>query len=302
LDLVECSITNEAGMDAIFAAHSFDAVIHFAALRFVGDSVSQPVRYYDTNLNGSLVLFRLMAKHGVKAIAFSSSGTVYGGSPSPLVEATSETGKGILNPYSFSKYVIERMLEDVYTADPTMQIAVLRYFNPCGAHPSGTIGEDPNGKPSSLFPFTLQVLTKRRAKLTVFGDDFPTRDGTCIRDYVHVVDIAEAHAKAIAWLFKSENAGGIFDNFNLGTGTGSTVLEVIAALGDAAGFPVPHDIGGRREGDLAVTYCVPDKAKAILGWEAQYTLPDMCKHAWNWSQQNPQGYPKPEEAIARAEQ
>ena len=222
LALVECDITDEAALDAVFTTYSFDAVIHFAGLRFVGESVKHPIDYYHANLQGSLVLFRLMVKHGVKAIAFSSSGTVYGGSASPLSEATSETGSGILNPYSFSKYVIERMLKDVHTANPDMRVAVLRYFNPVGAHESGTIGEDPNGVPTSLFPYTLQVLTGRRPKLTVFGSDFPTRDGTCIRDYVHVVDIARGHADAIAWLNKDENAAGVFDSFNFGTGTGST--------------------------------------------------------------------------------
>jgi len=290
IHFIEGDITSKEHMDAAFAAHpDVSMVVHFAGLRFVGESKEQPWTYYHNNLTGSLTLFDAMQRAGVGTIVFSSSGTTYGEAESPLVE-TMETGNGITNPYSFSKYVIERMLKDLHYASPTMKVVILRYFNPVGAHASGMIGEDPCGVPTSLFPYTLQVLVERRAKLTVFGSDFDTRDGTCVRDYVHVEDVARGHLDAIHWLQQDQNSDGVLDAFNFGTGTGSTVLEVVEEMGKAAGKPVTHEIGPRRHGDLASTFCDPSKAKSVLGWEAKHSLGDMCRHAWNWQSKNPKGY------------
>merc|ERR1712166_1570661 len=247
IHFMEGNICCQDQMDAAFAAHpGISMVVHFAGLRFVGESKEQPWTYYH-NLTGSLTLFKAMEKAGCKSIVFSSSGTTYGEAESPLVE-TMETGNGITNPYSFTKYVIERMLKDLHYANPSMKVVILRYFNPVGAHESGTIGEDPCGVPTSLFPYALQVLVGRRPKLVVFGDDFDTRDGTCIRDYVHVCDVARGHLDAVKWATKAENAEGVLDTFNFGTGTGSTVLEVVEAMQAAAGKPLTHEIGPRRHG------------------------------------------------------
>jgi len=290
IHFMEGNICCQDQMDAAFAAHpGISMVVHFAGLRFVGESKEQPWTYYHNNLTGSLTLFKAMEKAGCKSIVFSSSGTTYGEAESPLVE-TMETGNGITNPYSFTKYVIERMLKDLHYANPSMKVVILRYFNPVGAHESGTIGEDPCGVPTSLFPYALQVLVGRRPKLVVFGDDFDTRDGTCIRDYVHVCDVARGHLDAVKWATKAENAEGVLDTFNFGTGTGSTVLEVVEAMQAAAGKPLTHEIGPRRHGDLASTFCNPDKAKLVLGWEPKFTLAEMCASSWNWQSQNPQGY------------
>jgi len=290
IHFIEGDITSQQQMDDAFKAHpEISMVVHFAGLRFVGESKEQPWTYYHNNLTGSLTLFKAMEKAGCNTIVFSSSGTTYGSAESPLVE-TMEAGNGITNPYSYTKYVIERMLQDFHYANNSMKIAILRYFNPVGAHESGDIGEDPCGVPTSLFPYALQVLVGRRPKLVVFGDDFDTRDGTCIRDYVHVVDVARGHLDAVNWLSKEENSAGVIDVFNFGTGTGSTVLEVVHEMSQAAGKDLVHEIGPRRHGDLAATFCNPDKAKTVLGWEAKYTLADMCKHAWAWQSKNPNGY------------
>ena len=227
-------------------------------------------------------------KHGVKQLVFSSSCTVYGDAASPVTEA-SQVGVGITNAYAETKYTVETMLRHVYDSDPEWQIAVLRYFNPVGAHSSGLIGEDPRGIPNCLMPYALQVLVGRRDQLTVFGSDYPTRDGTCIRDYIHVVDVARGHIDALRWLDGMRPKGAI-DHFNFGTGRGTTVLELVAALEKASGKTLNKVMGPRREGDLAEMWCVPDKAKQMLGWEAKYGIDTISEDAWRWQCQNPQGY------------
>jgi UDP-glucose 4-epimerase len=243
--------------------------------------------YYTNNLKGSINLFEVMAEHGCKTLAFSSSCTVYGGSPSPLAE-DSPTGAGITNAYARTKFMIEEVLKDLYAADPTWKVAILRYFNPVGAHPSGLIGEDPRGIPNCLMPYVLQVLVGRLGQLTVYGSDYETRDGTPIRDYIHVVDVARGHLDALAWMGKQ--SGGLLDTFNFGTGNGVTVFELVHAMERASGKKVPLSVGPRRPGDLTQSFCVPEKAARVLGWKAQLSLDDMCRDAWKWQSENPNGF------------
>ena len=294
LACVELDIRDRAALERLFAdtaarGDAFGGCIHFAAFKAVGESRQKPLMYFDNNVTGSVVLLETLAKHGVKQFVFSSSCTVYGAAASPVSEDSS-TGVGITNAYAQTKYTVETMLRHLQAADPSWRIAVLRYFNPVGAHASGLIGEDPCGIPNCLMPYALQVLVGRREKLTVFGNDYPTRDGTCIRDYIHVVDVARGHIDALRWLEGLPANEGTIDYFNFGTGRGTTVLELVAALEKASGKTLNKVMGARREGDLAEMWCVPEKAKRVLGWEAKYDIDTISEDAWRFQSQNPQGY------------
>ncbi|MBN1777844.1 MAG: UDP-glucose 4-epimerase GalE [Clostridiales bacterium] len=281
----EADVCDEKAMDAIFAQHGFDAIIHFAGYKAVGESVEKPLAYYRNNLDSALTLCETMKKHGVKRIVFSSSATVY--SPEcvpPLAEGMARGG--CVNPYAWTKFMIEQILTDTAAANPGWSVALLRYFNPIGAHKSGTIGEDPVGIPNNLMPFITQVASGVRDKLNVFGDDYPTPDGTCIRDYIHVVDLAKGHVAACDYLMAHRGVEAI----NLGTGTGYSVFDVIRAFESATGIQIPYEVVGRRAGDLPVSYSDPSKAKKLLGWTAGKTLDDMCRDSWRWQSQNPKGY------------
>jgi len=261
-----------------------EAVVHFAALKAVGESVQKPLEYYTNNLNCTLAVLNAMRQHGVHKFVFSSSATVYGEPETvPVVEdfPTSAT-----NPYGATKLFIERILTDLCAAEPTFSAALLRYFNPIGAHPSGLIGEDPNGIPNNLVPYIAQVAVGRLERLTVWGDDYPTPDGTGVRDYIHVMDLARGHVSALK---KLDETGGLFV-CNLGTGKGYSVLEVIAAYAKASGREIPYVIGPRRPGDVAALYADPTRAKAAMGWQAEFGIDTMCADSWHWQSTNPQGY------------
>ena len=269
----------------LFGQHDIDAVIHFAGLKAVGESVEKPLAYYQNNVMGSVILFEQMAAAGVKNLVFSSSATVYGDPIAlPLVE-TMPVGTPT-NPYGMSKLMIENILKDIYKSDHDWNIALLRYFNPVGAHPSGLIGEDPNGLPNNLMPFISQVAVGKRAQLSVFGDDYDTHDGTGVRDYIHVEDLANGHLKA---LDKLHTQCGLV-TYNLGTGTGYSVLDMVKAFEQQSGKPVPYQICPRREGDVAACFANPEKALNELGWKAHKTISDMCADSWRWQSQNPDGY------------
>jgi UDP-glucose 4-epimerase len=273
---VEGDMRDAGLLDEIFARHRFDTVIHFAGLKAVGESVSKPLEYYENNVHGSMVLFRAMARHAVKRLVFSSSATVYGDPESlpiredALLRAT--------NPYGRTKLMIEEMLEDIVRADPDWRVATLRYFNPIGAHESGLIGEAPNGIPNNLLPYVAQVATGKLEHLPVFGDDYPTPDGTGVRDYIHVVDLALGHLKAFDYLMS--NTG--LHVYNLGTGQGYSVLEIVRAFERASGRNVPHQVVARRVGDIASCYANAEKALKELGWKAEHGLNEMCADAWRW--------------------
>lgn len=282
----ECDIRDKEGMDKIFKAEDIDSVIHFAGLKAVGESVHKPLEYFDNNVNGTLVLLEVMRDNGCKKIVFSSSATVYGmKNISPLTEDM-EVG-GVTNPYGRTKYMIECILKDLYTSDNSWSICLLRYFNPIGAHKSGTMGEDPNGIPNNLMPYITQVAIGKMEYLNVWGDDYDTHDGTGVRDYIHVVDLALGHVKAVE---KVEEASGLYI-YNLGTGTGYSVLDVVNAFEKASGVKVPYKIGPRREGDIATCYSDPSKAYKELGWKAERGIEEMCEDSWRWQSQNPDGYP-----------
>jgi len=280
----QVDIRDRAGLDGVFSAAPIESVIHFAGLKAVGESVAQPLRYYDNNINGTLVLLEAMRAARVKNLVFSSSATVYGDPAS--VPITEEFPLSAVNPYGRSKLFIEEMLRDLARAEPDWQIALLRYFNPSGADPSGRIGEDPNGIPNNLVPYIAQVAVGRLAELAVFGGDYPTRDGTGVRDYIHVVDLAIGHLKALT---KLASRPGIV-TYNLGTGRGYSVLEMVEAFGRAAGRPIPYRITARRPGDAAECWADPSRARQELGWEAVRTLDDMCQDVWRWQSGNPNGY------------
>lgn len=282
----ECDIRDKEGMDKIFKAEDIDSVIHFAGLKAVGESVHKPLEYFDNNVNGTLVLLDVMRNNGCKKIVFSSSATVYGmNNISPLTEDM-EVG-GVTNPYGRTKYMIECILKDLYTSDNSWSICLLRYFNPIGAHKSGTMGEDPNGIPNNLMPYITQVAIGKMEYLNIWGDDYDTHDGTGVRDYIHVVDLALGHVKAVE---KVEEASGLYI-YNLGTGTGYSVLDVVKAFEKASGVKVPYKIGPRREGDIATCYSDPSKAYKELGWKAERGIEEMCEDSWRWQSQNPNGYP-----------
>ncbi|MEZ2758759.1 UDP-glucose 4-epimerase GalE [Providencia vermicola] len=272
-------------LDTIFANHQIHSVIHFAGLKAVGESVEKPIEYYDVNVNGTLVLVESMKKAGVKSLIFSSSATVYG--EPEHIPLTEEASVGNTNsPYGTSKYMVERILTDLNIADSEWSISLLRYFNPVGAHNSGLMGEDPNGIPNNLTPFIAQVAVGRRKELAVFGGDYSTKDGTGVRDYIHVMDLADGHIAALNKV--SQQAG--LHIYNLGTGTGTSVLEVVAAFEKAVGKPIPYTISARRPGDIAEYWSTPAKAQRDLGWTAKYSIQDMADDVWRWQSMNPNGY------------
>lgn len=273
---IEGDIRDRAAMEAAFAAHPVDAVIHFAGLKAVGESVAQPLRYYDNNFNGSLVLLESMAKAGVKTLVFSSSATVYGDPAS--VPITEDFPLSATNPYGRSKLMIEDMLRDLSVSDPSWRIALLRYFNPVGAHESGLIGEEPSGIPNNLLPYIAQVADGRREFLSVYGGDYPTPDGTGMRDYIHVVDLAIGHVKTLSKLATSQ---GVL-TYNLGTGRGNSVLEMVRAFEQASGKTIPYKIVDRRPGDIAKCYADPARAQTELGWKAERDVAQMCADAWRY--------------------
>ncbi len=284
----EADLCDMAALNRIFAENpSIESVIHFAGLKAVAESVAIPLRYYQNNLQSTLNLCDCMAKYGVKTIVFSSSATVYGEQKEMPIRETAELHR-TTNPYGETKQMIERILTDIQKADPDWSVSILRYFNPVGAHPSGMIGEDPRGIPNNLFPYVTQVAMGRRAFLQVTGDDYDTPDGTGVRDYIHVVDLARAHVKA---LIRARQVT-MLEHFNIGTGHGYSVLDVVKTFESSTGRKVPYRIAPRRPGDIATCYADPTKAKTVLGWEAEYDLTDMCIHAANWQSQNPDGYPE----------
>lgn len=282
----ECDIRDTEGMDRIFKENEIDAVIHFAGLKAVGESCEKPLEYYDNNIGGTLKLCDVMRNNGCKNIVFSSSATVYGmNNISPLKE-TMKTG-GTTNPYGTTKYMIEIILEDLCKADSEWNVTLLRYFNPIGAHKSGRIGENPNGIPNNLMPYITQVAIGKRPFLSVYGDDYDTADGTGVRDYIHVVDLAEGHVKAVENILEGQKGVQVF---NLGTGVGYSVLDIVKAFNKAYGKELPYKIAPRRPGDLAVCYSDPSKAKEVLGWEAKRGIEEMCEDSWRWQSNNPNGY------------
>lgn len=278
-------ILDKAALEQVFIENKPDSVIHFAGLKAVGESVSIPLKYYHNNITGTLILCELMEKYQVKNLVFSSSATVYGDPASvPIAE---EFPLSVTNPYGRTKLMIEEILKDLHVADASWNIALLRYFNPIGAHESGTIGEDPNGIPNNLVPYITQVAVGKLKEVKVFGDDYNTVDGTGVRDYIHVVDLAKGHIKALEKL-SGEHVG--VREYNLGTGNGYSVLQVIKAFSEACGKDIPYKIAGRRPGDIAACYAKPDRAKNELDWTAEKGLPEMCVDSWRWQSQNPEGY------------
>ena len=284
LDFVEADIRDGQAMRRVLADYGIDAVMHFAGLKAVGESVSQPLRYYDNNINGTLQLLEAMAAEGVRKLVFSSSATVYGDPASnPIRE---DFALGATNPYGRTKQQIEEILRDLYASDNHWDISILRYFNPVGAHHSGLIGEDPSDIPNNLMPYIAQTASGLRKELSVFGGDYPTRDGTGVRDYIHVVDLAKGHLKALEKL--AEKPGCI--THNLGTGRGYSVLEMVAAFAAASGGDIPYQIVARRPGDIAQCYADSTRAQQELGWRAEKNLQAMCDDTWHWQRQNPRGY------------
>ena len=283
--LYEADIQDREAVQAILAKEQPETVIHFAGLKAVGESVAKPLKYYRNNINTTLSLLEAMADTGVKRIIFSSSATVYGEqNPAPYNE---EMPKGLCtNPYGWTKSMMEQILADAATANPELGVVLLRYFNPIGAHESGRIGEDPQGIPNNLMPYVSQVAVGRREQLTVFGGDYDTPDGTCLRDYIHVMDLADGHVKAVE--FAAGHKG--VEIFNLGTGKPYSVLDIVNTFQQVNGVKVNYAIGPRRAGDLPVCYADAGKAKKVLGWEAKRTLADMCRDSWNWQKNNPDGY------------
>ena len=278
-------VRDEALLRRIFTAHSIDCVIHFAGLKAVGESVAQPWRYYDNNLNSTLVLTKVMEAVGVKKLIFSSSATVYTADNEMPLQEDSRTG-GCTNPYGWTKYMTEKILAGLAAADPEWSVVLLRYFNPIGAHASGLIGEDPRGIPNNLMPYITQVAVGRREKLSIYGNDYDTHDGTGVRDYIHVVDLAKGHVAAVS--YADRNTG--CEVFNLGTGTGYSVLDMVESFVAANQVAVPYKIVERRPGDIATCYADPSKSAMALGWKAEKMLTDMCRDSWNWQSKNPNGY------------
>ena len=278
-------VRDRDAMEKIFGENQFDAVIHYAGLKSVGESVAKPLEYYENNMVATFVLVDVMRKHGCKNIIFSSSATVYG--DPAMIPITEECPKGYCtNPYGQTKWMLEEVLKDVHHADPEWNVVLLRYFNPIGAHPSGRIGEDPNGIPNNLMPYITQVAVGKREELGVFGNDYDTPDGTGVRDYIHVCDLAAGHVCALKAI--ERNCG--LAVYNLGTGHGYSVLDVVKAFENANGIKIKYSIKPRRAGDIATCYCNPAKAKAELGWEAHYGIEEMCRDSWNWQKNNPNGY------------
>lgn len=284
LKFYKLDILNREGMYNVFEENDIEAVIHFAGLKAVGESVEEPLRYYQNNITGTLVLCEAMQRYGVKNMVFSSSATVYGmDNESPLTE---DLPLSATNPYGWTKIMIEQILRDIYASDGTWSIVLLRYFNPIGAHESGRLGEDPNGIPNNLMPYITQVAAGKRKMLNIFGNDYDTYDGTGIRDYIHVVDLAKGHLKALQKVIESNG----IDAYNLGTGIGYSVLDVVKAFEKATGKEIPYIMADRRAGDIASCYADPSKAYRELGWKAEKDIYDMCKDAWRWQVNNPNGY------------
>lgn len=285
IPFVKADIRDREALEDIFAAHRFEACIHFAGLKAVGESVAKPLEYYENNMNGTFVLLDVMRKHGCKNIIFSSSATVYG--DPAIIPITEECPKGhCTNPYGQTKSMLEQVMIDVQKADPEWNVVLLRYFNPIGAHASGRIGENPNGIPNNLMPYITQVAVGKRECLGVFGNDYPTHDGTGVRDYIHVVDLATAHVAALQAISRKQGLA----IYNIGTGHGYSVLDVVNAFIRVNGVDIPYQIKPRRAGDIATCYCDPAKAEKELGWKAQFGLDEMCRDSWNWQRNNPNGY------------
>ena len=289
IPFVKGDIRDKEQLRELFSSYSIDGVIHFAGLKAVGESVQKPLEYYDNNVIGTLRLLEVMREFDCKSIIFSSSATVYGEPERVPIKEEFPTGNGITNPYGRSKYMIEEILKDLSISDSSWKIIILRYFNPIGAHESGLIGEDPNGIPNNLMPYISQVAVGKLNELQVFGDDYPTVDGTGVRDYIHVVDLANAHVKAIEYIQKQD----VMQEpliVNVGTGMGYSVLEVVKAFERASGKAVPKKIVARRAGDIAICYADASRAQEILGWSAKFDLEKMCVDSWNWQRKNPDGY------------
>ena len=285
LKFYEGDVRDEALLHRIFAENEIGCVIHFAGLKAVGESVAKPWAYYDNNLNSTLVLTKAMKQAGMKNIIFSSSATVYAADNEMPLRETSRTG-GCTNPYGWTKYMTEQILSGIAHAEPDWSVCLLRYFNPIGAHESGRIGEDPRGIPNNLMPYITQVAIGRREFLSIYGNDYDTHDGTGVRDYIHVVDLAKGHVAAVKYTVEHNGC----EVFNLGTGTGYSVLDMVKAFNEANGLNLPYKIVDRRPGDIATCYADPAKSEKILGWKAEHTLTDMCRDSWNWQKQNPKGY------------
>lgn len=284
IPFIEADVRDQSALDDIFTTYSIDSVIHFAGLKAVGESVAKPLEYYDNNLVSTLALLEAMREHSVKQLVFSSSATVYG-SPSELpLRETSTVGVGLTNPYGKTKYMIEQIIQDYCAADPAFEATILRYFNPIGAHQSGQIGEDPNGIPNNLLPYVAQVAVGKLQSVGVFGNDYDTPDGTGIRDYIHVVDLARGHVAALQHMKDGANV------YNLGTGSGTSVLEIIKAFSKACGHDLPYDIKPRRAGDIAACYADCSKAERELGWRAELSIEQACADSWRWQSQNPNGF------------
>jgi UDP-glucose 4-epimerase len=277
-------LRDRGALTALFAAYRFDAVLHFAALKAVGDSCRRPLEYFDNNISGTIVLLQVMQDAGVRRLVFSSSATVYG--EPAQVPVREDAGLSVMNPYGRTKLVAEQLIGDLCTADPGFRAANLRYFNPVGAHASGLIGEDPCGEPTNLMPYICQVAVGAREKLRVFGGDYPTVDGTGVRDYIHVVDLARAHVDALEYMVRTDRSLTV----NLGTGRGVSVLELVRAFERASGRCVPYEIVDRRPGDAASVFADPSLAHALLGWRAEFDVDAMCRDAWRWQSMNPEGY------------
>ncbi len=286
IPFVNCDIRDKSGLEKVFSENKIDAVIHFAGLKAVGESCDKPLLYYDNNVGGTVTLCEVMAKYGCKKLIFSSSATVYGSSSQPPFNEEMPVGEGITNPYGRTKFIIEEILRDLYKSDPSWSICLLRYFNPVGAHESGLIGENPNGIPNNLMPYITQVAVGKREKLSVFGDDYDTHDGTGVRDYIHVVDLADGHVKS---LNKIKDRSGMF-TYNLGTGTGYSVLDLVKAFEEASGREIPYVVTERRDGDIDSCYSNPKKAENELRFKAERSLLEMCRDSWNWQSKNPNGY------------
>jgi UDP-glucose 4-epimerase len=276
-------VRDTVALDRIFTEHSIDAVVHFAGLKAVGESVEKPLLYYDVNVGGAITLFEAMQRHGVTKLVFSSSATVYGSAPYPYEESM-QVGVGVASPYGRTKFMIEEIMRDAATSDSNMQFVSLRYFNPVGAHESGLIGEDPNGVPNNLMPYIAQTAAGKREKLRIWGNDYDTVDGTGVRDYIHVVDLAKGHVAALERLLPG------FDAINLGSGVGTSVMQVVHAFGKACGHDIPYEILERRPGDLPEYYANAEKAKKLLGWQTEKTIDDICADTWRWQSENPNGY------------
>jgi UDP-glucose 4-epimerase len=294
IDFVEGDVADAGVVDGLLSRHRVDAVIHFTGLKAVNESVHDPLRYYRVNLGTSLTLVEQMRRHGVRTLVFSSSCTVYGDPTRLPIDESSPLRP--VNPYGQTKLAIEQLLRDVAASDPAWRIMLLRYFNPVGAHPSGRLGEDPRGVPNCLMPYVMQVAVGRRETVSVFGGDYDTADGTCVRDFIHVVDLALGHLAALRALDAGDESCRVY---NLGTGTGTSVLEMLAAASAAVGRPVPYQVVGRRAGDAPVVYADPSRANAELGWRATRTIAEMCADQWRWQSTHPYGFAEPAAHVAR---